>query len=96
MTYKEAKDNLEEYRNNCAGELDEKTLKTIGRAIDALERKNPWAPDVYGDGYADGELVYDMWRCPNCETSFEIECEKHDYCPKCGQAIDWSDYREET
>ena len=51
--------------------------------------------DIYGDGYADGELVLDMWKCPNCETSFEIEYEKHDYCPICGQAIDWTDYEEE-
>ena len=24
-------------------------------------------------------------------TSYEIECEKYDYCPCCGQALDWSD-----
>lgn len=36
-----------------------------------------------------GALVYDVWRCPNCDTAYEFD-EKYNYCPNCGQAIDWS------
>lgn len=33
-----------------------------------------------------------MYDCPNCEKSYEMDYEKYDYCPNCGQAIDWSDW----
>lgn len=59
-------------------------------AIKALEKQIPQPPDFWGDGYSDGELVYDMWDCPGCGESYEVECDKYDYCPKCGQAIDWN------
>lgn len=95
MTYKEAKDNLKEYWVKYKGKLDEKTLQTIRRAINALNRCDPWMPDIYGDGYADGEMVYDMWQCPNCGKSYELDHDEYDYCPCCGQAIDWSEYEED-
>ena len=45
------------------------------------------------DGYADGELVYDIWSCPICGKCFEEWEEKPDwnFCPNCG-----ADMREET
>ena len=39
------------------------------------------------DGYADGELVYDIWSCGNCGTYFD-EWEEEptwNYCPVCGK-----------
>lgn len=48
-------------------------------------------PDVYGDGYdPDGNMIYDAWDCPRCGTSYEIDYDHYDYCPNCGQRIDWS------
>ncbi len=46
-----------------------------------------------GDGYDDnGEMIYDTAFCPNCEKEFEVYyCEHGNYCPNCGQALDWSD-----
>lgn len=46
-----------------------------------------------GDGYADGEMVYDMANCPNCNYEFEESnfiwgCK---FCPECGQALKWED-----
>ncbi|MCM1008860.1 MAG: Lar family restriction alleviation protein [Ruminococcus flavefaciens] len=47
-------------------------------------------PDIYGDGYDDnGNIIYDTYDCPNCEASYELDYEKHDYCPSCGQKFDW-------
>lgn len=59
-------------------------------AIKSLEKQIPKKPDIEGDGYADGQLVYDTWICPNCEEHYEIDYDDYDYCPKCGQAIDKS------
>lgn len=58
--------------------------------LPALEKQIPKKPVMWGDGYADGELVMENWECPNCGTTYEIE-EQHRFCPNCGQAIDWSD-----
>ena len=39
-----------------------------------------------GDGYANGELVYDTWKCSECGCVFEDEYEKptYNFCPNCG------------
>lgn len=52
--------------------------------------------DVHGkwlgtaDGYADGELVYDMWECSNCGYDADGVEEKPiwKFCPKCGARMD--------
>lgn len=64
-------------------------------AIEALEKQVPNKPDYEGDGYADGELVYDTWICPRCGRRYEVDYDDYRFCPNCGQAIkqdiDWSD-----
>lgn len=64
----------------------------IDTAIEALEKQMPKKPDYEADGYDNkGELIYDTWICPNCENRYEVDYDHYDYCPKCGQAIDWSE-----
>lgn len=60
-------------------------------AINALEKQIPKKPIYEGDGYSDGHLVYDTWICPLCEKRYEADYDDYDYCPNCGQKIDWSD-----
>ena len=60
-------------------------------AIKALEKQISKKPNIEGDGYADGQLVYDTWICPCCEKRYEIDYDNYDYCPNCGQHIDRSD-----
>ena len=62
--------------------------------IKALEKQVPRSPIFEGDGYSDGEMVYDRWYCPRCNMDYDAEYEKHDYCPICGQSIDWSSNNE--
>lgn len=57
-------------------------------AIKALEKQIPKTPNYEGDGYWDGELVYDTWICPNCGKDYEVDYDDYKYCPECGQAID--------
>lgn len=54
------------------------------------DRTKAVKPDLWGDGYADGHLVYDMYDCPNCGKEYELDYEQYDYCPNCGQKLDWT------
>ena len=47
-----------------------------------------------GDGYADGEMVYDVWSCSNCGYTVDEgdnEPPQYNFCPNCG-----ADMREES
>lgn len=66
--------------------------EALSMAIEALEKHIPKKPYYEGDGYdEDGEIVYDIWRCPNCDEKYEYDYDIYDYCPNCGQAIDWKE-----
>ena len=70
---------------------------TIKGLLEAREKQTPKKPDLEGDGYGDdGVLIYDTWICPCCGKRYEIDYEEYDYCPNCGQAIDWSARNEDT
>lgn len=57
----------------------------------AVEKQTAKKPDYEGDGYADGHLVYDTWICPCCGKHYEVDYDNYNYCPDCGQKLDWSD-----
>ncbi len=60
-----------------------------------MEKQKAKKPDIWGDGCDDeGNMIYDMYSCPNCGKDYEIDYAKHDFCPHCGQAIDWSDHND--
>lgn len=52
------------------------------------ERDTAKIPDYEGDGYDnDGNMIYDIWICPNCGEKYEVDYDDYDFCPKCGQRI---------
>ena len=63
-------------------------IGTVEECREAVERQKPKMPDYEGDGYADGEMVYDTWICPNCGKKYEVDYDNYKHCPNCGQAID--------
>lgn len=70
---------------------------TFKSLLEAREKQTPKKPDLEGDGYGDdGVLIYDTWICPCCGKRYEIDYEEYNYCPNCGQAIDWSARNEDT
>ena len=58
-------------------------------ACECMKKQIPKIPNFEGDGYWDGQLVYDTWICPNCDSRYEVDYDEYDYCPNCGQALDW-------
>lgn len=66
---------------------------TFKSVIEAREKQIAKKPTYEGDGYADGQLVYDTWICPCCGKRYEVDYDNYTYCPNCGQKIDlnWGD-----
>lgn len=74
----EAASCLEEYEDTG---LDPEQIREL------KERDTAKVPDYEGDGYADGQMVYDTWICPNCGEHYEVDYDDYDFCQKCGQRI---------
>ena len=61
-----------------ADEQEEYTIKAYSVALNALEKQIP------------KKLKDDGWLyCPICGR--DVLMDRFDYCPDCGQALDWSD-----
>lgn len=69
----------------------EEFLEYLKQCDLAMRKATPKKPNYEGDGYWNGELVYDTWICPHCEKAYEVDYDDYDFCPNCGQALDWSD-----
>lgn len=92
MTYEETIiiiGNIPIIGDDCYTIAQYQEAKTKG--VEALSKQIPKPPHFQGDGYWDGKLVYDTWICPSCDTDYEVGTDAHNYCPNCGQAIDWSE-----
>lgn len=68
-----------------------RAIGTLEELRDAIEKQRAKKPDFEGDGYADGHLVYDTWICPCCGKHYEVDYDDYDFCPNCGQKLDWSE-----
>lgn len=66
-------------------------IGTVEECRAAVEKQTAKKPDYEGDGYSDGQLVYDTWICPCCGKHYEVDCDSYDYCLNCGQKLDWMD-----
>lgn len=98
-TVKEIKIREAQFARLSEGYLSDLTLLRDYQAIGTLEecrvaaeRMKPKKPTYDGDGYSpDGTFVWDEWLCPNCNSRYEVDYDNYDYCPNCGQHLDWSE-----
>lgn len=92
--YKEIADNMDAVSMAalCVSLNKLKEYQKIGTPEEcrsAIEKQKSKKPDFEGDGYADGHLVYDTWICPCCGKHYEVDYDDYDFCPNCGQKLDW-------
>ncbi|MEY8285371.1 hypothetical protein AALA13_16375 [Lachnospiraceae bacterium 50-23] len=73
----------------CMDRLAEyEDIGTVEECREAREKQKAKMPTYEGDGYSDGEMVYDTWICPNCGEYYEVGFDDYSYCPNCGQHLD--------
>ena len=87
--------------NDCVDEILGEEVNGEAHLCEAelVDKTKPLNPILEGDGYADGDMVYDMASCPSCgnqltEDEYDFMWKKP-YCPYCGQALDWNFPEEE-
>ena len=69
-------------------QIDWVAMKT---ASETYREEKAERPEMYVDGYdRDGNIAYTEWYCPRCYMCYEMEYGHYNYCPNCGQKIDWS------
>lgn len=87
-----SKEDWIEFRSNATKYLEQHSQYATRKAVQfAIDKQTPQVPHIWGDGYSDGELVYDMYDCPSCGKSFELYYEQTKCCKECGQRFDWTD-----
>ena len=97
MTENEAIKNIKDILDECTKSEEAVCYVTdvdapaLEMAINALEKQIPKKPTYEGDGYApDGMFIWGEWICPCCGRRYEVDYDDYDYCPDCGQKLDWS------
>lgn len=98
MTENEAIKNIKDILDECTESEESVCYVTdvdapaLEMAIKALEKQIPKNPTYEGDGYApDGAFIWGELICPCCGRRYEVDYDDYDYCPDCGQKLDWSD-----
>lgn len=71
-------------------------VKTELPSAEKTAEARPMQVELEADGYADGELVYDYGKCPNCGWEFEDGDKdwEEPYCCHCGQKLKWFETEE--
>lgn len=95
-----AKARLRLWITDCVLDGDNETADRFRDCIDLLDsipaadvapvRRGQW--DGEGDGYADGEIVIDVWYCSECGYCIDDGTDDPNilpnYCPDCGSKMD--------
>ena len=97
--YQEAFDVIDTILHLMCGEKREDgyepTMEEMTKAMsdfqELVDKATPNKPNYEAYGYSESELVYDTWICPSCRTRYEVDYDSYEYCPNCGQALDWSE-----
>lgn len=61
------------------------------RDLSQFRFNEPMQVEVMGDGYADGNLVFDFAKCPVCGWEYENGDKdwEEPFCCHCGQRLHW-------
>lgn len=88
--YQESFNNIVIEAELMAEKCNHKLEKDIKNIQELIDKATSTKPDFEGDGFdKDGNIIYDTWICPCCETRYEVDYHDYKYCPNCGQKLEW-------
>lgn len=64
-------------------------LYCMDRILEALEKQVAKEAIIIADKCSDGEFMFHAWECPSCGQNYVLDFGKSDYCPNCGQKLNW-------
>lgn len=74
---------IEHYEYGISHDIFSEPVTTYAKlAVEALEKQIPKQPTTFGR---------DLFDCAFCGRV--LKKYSHNYCPKCGQALDWSEFK---
>ena len=75
-----------DYYENVRDEEDIDLIEEI------VKKEIPRSPIRCGYWYdPDRSRVHVGWKCSNCGAKYRVYYSDYDYCPHCGQRIDWEE-----
>ncbi len=97
--YEEAQQNIVSSLKATSENTLEEYIKigTPEELREAMEKQMAKKPYIEAEKATGLHENYDCYECPNCDSFLGCvsECKdehyRYDYCPNCGQAIDWSE-----
>ena len=90
--YQESFNNIVIEAELMAGKCNHDIQKDIETVQELVDKATSTKPNYEGDGCDEnGNVIYDTWICPCCETRYEVDYHDYQYCPNCGQKLDWSE-----
>ncbi len=73
---------------------DKKVWEAIVTLIEAAKKQEPMKPIIEQGApsyYGSTGICRDYYGCPKCDEKVGRGDDKANYCPDCGQKIDWED-----
>lgn len=98
MTIQEAKDYViymfcgdcpYAFDSDCSDKKCKQAMDMVYNALNKQAPKKPKLIDYYHDNC--GKPILFEEKCPNCERVVSNGEYYYNFCPKCGQCIDWSE-----
>lgn len=89
MKPEEALKYIKDFIDNEEPQIGAYNTEVLKKAIGALEKQIPKKPNQIHDMYENGYPYY-AYVCDECGDV--IDETKDEFCPNCGQAIDWDDF----
>lgn len=73
---------------------DDELGKALGMVVEAAEKQEPVKPVIEQGApsyYGGAGICRDYCGCPKCGEEVGRGDDKANYCPECGQKIDWTE-----